>query len=97
MHLAASKRIPSNGGLGDEDISLPHITRRPDTAAPRLVQWNDIRHSLSVSPSASLSVLLAHIFGLWPPGCKLVATAMLCTEPWVRGKERDDIGVFLPV
>lgn len=66
-------------------------------AAPCLVQWNDIRHCSLSPPSASLSVLLAHIFGLWPPGCKLVATAMLCTEPWVTGKERDDVRVFLPI
>lgn len=38
--------IPPNGVLGNEDISLSHVTRRPDMAAPRLVQGNDVRRFL---------------------------------------------------
>lgn len=49
-HVAVSNRIPSTGGSGNEDISLPCVTRRPDKVTPLLIHWNDVRHFLSLNP-----------------------------------------------
>lgn len=87
--MVAGKRIPANSDIEDENISLSHVTGRPDGSV--LGSVDDVRRALSLPP-APLSVLLARI-----TGCGLKATAMLLTEPRERGKERDNVRVFLPI
>lgn len=47
------------------------------------------------SSPAPLSVLPAYIFGFRPQSGKLAAIAPLLTEPWARGKARDEMRLFL--
>ena len=47
MHVAASNKILSTGGSGNDNISLSYVTRRPDMVTPL---WNDVRDCLSSHP-----------------------------------------------